>query len=228
MTHLRVKLTCLCLAAVLALSGCAESQKQQEDTTELSTVETEPTQAATEPVDNLVCLDISRFTGGYVEDGSYEQVKDVAAILVSNETNRFLELATVTYMVGERTATFRITGLPAGGKVWVLEQNRMTLSDGDELVFLDCESSYNSNAIVATGDLSVSREGNNLTVTNVSGKTLKNVCVYYKNKLASDVFMGGITFMVVFGELEPGATLTRASAHLGDNSQIVRYSYQSE
>lgn len=223
MTHFRKKLLCLCLAAMLTLSGCNATRGQKE---------TEPTQAPSEDsisqVRDLMCLEISRFTGGFVEDGTYERVTDVAAILVANDTDQFLELATVTYRVGNRKATFRITGLPAGGMVWVLEQNRLTLAPEDQLVLEDCQASYNPKAITSTSDLQVIRDGNSYTVKNVSGKTLKNVCIYYKNTMDNGYFMGGITFMMTFGDMAPGEQIKRASAHLGDNSRIVRYGYQVE
>lgn len=222
MIHFRKKILCACLAAVLMMSGCTHQGLQNNGS---------PTEESTEavtPIQDLVCLEISRFSGGFVEDGTYEQVKDVAAILVANDTDKYLDLATVTYKVGERTATFRITGLPARGMVWVLEKDRLTLSPEDQLVLEDCQMTYNSNAMTSTRDLTVTREGNSFVVKNVSDKKLKNVCIYYKNTLESGIYMGGITFLMNFGDMEPGAEIRRASAHLGDNSRIVRYGYQAE
>ena len=207
----------LMLAATLLLSGCGATQ---------------PTVSPTEPTNdpgitgNLICVEISRFSGGFVEDGTEAKVQDVAAILVENKTGKFLELATVTYKVGDRTATFRVTGLPSGKQAWVLESNRMTLSDGDELVLKDCQESYNPNAMLTTEDITVSRQGNSLTLTNVSGRKLSNVAVYYKNTLKDGTYMGGITYMVAFGDLESGASVTQIKDHFGDSSEIVRYSYQ--
>jgi hypothetical protein len=39
-------------------------------------------------------------------------------------------------------------------------------------------------------------------------------------------FLGGITYLVSFGDLAPGGMVQRASAHFGITSDIVRYSYQ--
>ena len=102
----------------------------------------------------------------------------------------------------------------------------MTLVPEDKLVFDKCQATYNANPMLATNDLAVSREGNALTVRNVSGRSLKNVCVYYKNHLEDGTFLGGITYMMSFGDIEPGASVTKGSGHLGSNSEIVRYSYQ--
>lgn len=215
---LRNRITHLCLALLLMLSGCSTPSAVPEETTI--------------PVvylgGDLTCVEISRFTGGFVEDGSDAQVTDVAAILVANNTGKFLDLATVTYKVGDQTATFKITGLPSGERAWVLEQNRMRISEGDELVFDDCKSTYNPNPIRSTDDLAVTRQGNSVTIENKSGLTLKNVCIYYKNRLEDGTFLGGITYLINFGDLAPGAVVQRATTHFGETSDIVRYSYQIE
>lgn len=210
------------LALLLALSGCGTNDPTQPQTEPA----TEPTQAA--PTGSLICVEISRFTGGFVEDGTDEQVQDVAAILVANNTGKFLELATVTYKVGDRTATFQITGLPAGRQAWVLESSRMSLTEGDELELEDCQEAYNPNAIETTDALSVSRQGKSLTLTNTSGKTLTNVVVYFKNTLDDGTFMGGITYYMLFGDMEPGASITQSKDHFGNSSEIVRFSYQEK
>ena len=201
------------LVLLLLLSGCAPKGPAHSDD-DLG------------PAGSLNCLEISRFTGGFVEDGSDTQVRDVAAILVVNNTGNFLDLATVTYKVGDRTATFKVTGLPNGKRAWVMESNRLTLGDGDEMVLEDCQETYHPNPVLSTDVLAVSRQGRSLTLTNTSGKKLSNVAVYYKNTLEDGTYLGGISYLISFGDLEPGASVTRSADHFGDNSEIVRYSFQ--
>lgn len=210
------------LAVLLLLSGCANKETEQPPTDPTSSPTVQP------PSGNLICVEISRFNGVFVEDGNDEQVQEVAAILVENNTGKFLDLAMVTYEVGDRTATFKITGLPSGRRAWVLESNGMTLTPGEELVFKDCKETYNHNALETTDDLSVERQGKSLTVKNTSDKTLSNVVVYFKNTISAqdDTFFGGITYMMIFGELKPGESATQAKDHFGETSEIVRFSYQ--
>lgn len=214
--NFRKKIRNFCLVILaLVLTGCAPA-------------EPEPTPPqATLPSGDLTCLEISRFTGSFVEDGTDEAVTDVAAILVDNDTGRFLDLATVIYTVGNRTATFLVSGLPAGEQAWVLEKDRMTITEGDELVFKDCQTSFNDGAILTTDDLAVARQGNTVTVENRTDKTLTNVCIYYKNKLEDGTFLGGITYLMSFDSLEPGASAQNSARHFDDNSVIVRYGYQA-
>ena len=217
------------LAAVVAVTllvcGCGRKEAPADATAPAAT--TEPTVHPTTPVTgNLICVEISRFTGGFVEDGKDRSVQDVAAILVANNTGKFLELAMITYKVGDRTAQFRVTALPAGRQAWVMESSAMTLTDGDELELESCQDSYNPEAIVNTDLVSVSRSGKSLTLTNISGKMLKNVGVYYKNTLEDGTFLGGITYVISFGNLEPGASATKTADHCGETSEIVRYIYE--
>lgn len=176
----------------------------------------------------LTCLQFSRYSGAYVEDGSDEAVSDVAAALIHNDSEKFLDLATVTYAVGSKTATFVVKGLPPGGSAWVLEANRMKLEDGDTFELEDCVTSFREDAVRSTEDLSVTAKGNTLSVRNDSGETLQNVCIYYKVAHTDGNYLGGITYVLDFGTMEPGQTAQKQSAHYGENAEIVRYSFQRE
>ena len=210
---LKRKITAAIFAVMLLLTGC-NAEDPIRPMVDLG------------PEGSLNCLEISRFTGGFVEDGSDAPVRDVAAILVANNTGKFLELATITYQVGNRTATFKVTGLPHGERAWVLESNRLSLKAGDELVLENCEETYHPSPVLTTDALSVSRQGKSLTLTNTSGRKLSNVAVYYKNTLEDGTYMGGISYMTVFGNLEPGASVTQIKDHFDDTSEIVRFSFQ--
>lgn len=177
---------------------------------------------------DLYCLEFSRYNGEFIEDGSHQPVTDVAAALIENRSQEFLDLATVTYDVGGRTAEFVVTGLPPGAKAWVLESNRMTISDDAQFKFLECTSAFRQDAVLSAKDLAVFSAGNTLSVTNSSDQTLENVCVYYKTVNNDGAYLGGITYMLAFDTLKPGETATRSTAHFTQNSRIVRYSYQPE
>lgn len=176
----------------------------------------------------LYCLEISTYTGPYVEDGKNEEVENVAAILVENRAQQFLDYATITYYVGGKIATFRVTGLPVGGKAWVLEADRLQLDGTHSFEFLDCESVFKKDAVTSTADIDISTEGNILTAKSKTTKNLRNVCIYYKNVNDDGNYLGGITYMINFGTLTAGQSVQNQSAHFGENSRIVRYSFQEE
>lgn len=177
---------------------------------------------------DLYCNEITAYTGPFVEDGKNEQVENVAAILVENRSNEFLEQAIITYSIGsDKTAEFVLTGLPAGESAWVLEKQRLVLTGKEKLEFEDCTSTFRADAITETEDITVEAEGNVITVTNNTGKPLRNVAVYYKNTYDDGNYLGGITYMIGFDVLGAGHSAEKASSHYSENSRIVRYSFQS-
>lgn len=158
-----------------------------------------------------------------MEDGRDELVENVAAILVTNVSEKFLDLATLTFELDGKTANFVVTGLPAGQSAWVMEQNRMTATHSSTLTYLDCVSSVREDAVSSTQQITITADGNVLTARNNTNETLKDVCVYYKVKHDDGNFFGGITYLVSFGDLEPGASAQSIAGHYNEtNTQIVR------
>ena len=209
----RIQALILLACLLLSLNGCAGPE--------------DATSPTAPDLGGLICMEYSRYTGTFPEDGSGRQVSNAAAILVRNSSSEYLDYATVECDVGGQIGTFYITGLPPGGTVWVLEQSGMSINAGDSFAAIRCQEYYfRPDAVMRTDQLSVKADGNSLTVTNVSDKTLENVCVYYKTVHSDDNYFGGITYMLVFGNLEPGASAQKQSAHFGANSKIVRYSFQ--
>lgn len=215
------------LALGLLLCGCTKDGDPQATTAASTQTTAASNSTQPKPVSgNLICEEISRYTGSFVEDGSGRPVQDVAAIRVANNTGKYLEVAKIIYKVGDRKAEFVVTGLPAGGKVWIMESNALTLQDGDELVLDEITDTYNTKAITATGDIAVTRQGKALTLTNKTSRTLKNVVVYYKHTQKDGTFFGGITYVIPFDNLEPGASMTKSADHFGENATIVRFAYE--
>lgn len=214
----------LLLAVCLIFTGCNKTETEGNDDSYYGEPVTEYVASSAD----LYCLEINKYSGPFVEDGQNEQVENVATILVENRSKHFLDYAQVTYSVDGKTATFNVTGLPAGEKAWVLEAGKMVIDGKPDFEFLDCQSTFKKDAIVKTDLLEVKTEDNVLTVKNTGDVPLKNVCVYYKNVNSDGNYLGGITYMLGFDTLEADMTAQRESAHFSDNSRIVRFSYQTE
>lgn len=216
----RKALLALSLAGLLMMGGCADA----------APVATQP--VATSPAENwadeLVCVEYSRFSGAFPEDGTGRQVTNVAAMLVRNDSGRFLDYALIQCDIGGGTGTFKVTGLPVGASAWVLEQSGMTVSVDDTFQVSACQDyAYRDDVVADTDRLTVTAEDNTVTVTNVSADTLFNVCIYYKAVHTDGNYFGGITYMLAFDTLEPGQSMQKQSSHFGPDTQIVRYSFQT-
>lgn len=215
----RIRLLCGLLALLmLPLWGCHKKEPES----------TQPTSGQLNmSFGGLVCLEYSRYTGSFPENGKDTQVSDVAAMLIHNSSPQFLEYATIECTIGEQTGFFFVTGLPPGAMVWVLERSGMTLSEGETFKATKCEDYvYRDDAVMMTDKISVSAEGNTLTVTNNTDGTLDNVTVYYKIVMEDGRYFGGISYLLSFGNLPPGGSASKASSHFGPDAKIVRYSFQ--
>lgn len=170
---------------------------------------------------------ISTFTGRFMEDGSDRPVENVAALLVTNLTERYLDIAEITYDVDGKTASFVVTGLPAKASVWVLERSAMTITKENSLRYSNCTTSYRDSADVKVDELTIKLEGNTLQATNNTDQTLYNVFVYYKNTHTDGNYLGGIAYAVHFDTIEPGKTAEKLAGHYAEGiTRIVRIGWQ--
>lgn len=213
------------LALIFALAGCDGAKKESDDTAKVTEDDTVIVGSGATSAD-LYCLEFNTFSGVFLEDGKNQEVENVAAILVENRSKAFLDRATITYKYGDKDAVFLLTGLPAGEKCWVMEQNKLVVDGKHSFEFETCVTAFKEDAVLSTDELLKTTEDNVITLKNISDKKLSNVCVYYKNTLDDGNYFGGITYMMKFGDLEPGDSATKESAHFSDTSKVVRYSYQ--
>lgn len=172
---------------------------------------------------DLTCDEFARFSGQFVEDGRDELVENVAAILVTNRSGQYLDLATLSYDIDGTAATFVVTGLPAGASAWVMEADRLVIGDDAVFTYLDCITAFRQEVTVITDDVSIYADANMLTAVNNTDETLEDVFVCYKTVHTDGNFFGGITYRVDFGTLEPGGSAQVLAGHYSyDTTQIVR------
>lgn len=177
----------------------------------------------------LTCDNFSLYSGQYVEDGRDELVTNVAAILVTNRSGQFLDLATLTFEIDGREATFRVSGLPAGRSAWVLETSRMTVTNSSTFTFIDMVTGFKENVISSTDKLSITCAGNLVTATNKSKQKLENVFVYYRVLHTDGNYLGGITYVIDFGTLEPGQSVEKLAGHFSaEKARIVRIGWSGQ
>ena len=177
--------------------------------------------------DELVCSKLSTYSGEYVEDGSNVPVENVASILVTNKSDKFLDLATIEYVIDGKAATFVVTGLPAGKSAWVLEDNKLTITGPGNYKEVDITPSYKEGVVSKTDKITLIAEGNMLTAINNTDEKLEGVFVYYKTKHTDGNYLGGITYMVTYGDIEPGGKVTKLAGHYDSKTtEVVRIGWK--
>lgn len=187
-----------------------------------STKQTEPDNEFTNRDALIACDEYSLFSGQFVEDGKDNLVSNVATILVTNNSDQFLDLATIMYLIDGKTATFVVTGLPAGRSAWVLESSKLTATASSTFTYVDKTTSFRENVSATSDKVTITADGNMLTATNNSDETLEGVFIYYHSVHTDGNFLGGITYLVDFGTLEPGASVEKMGGHYSEDSEIIR------
>lgn len=198
--------------------------------TEPTPTEPAPTEPVIlEPVDTspVTSEQFARFSGQFVEDGSDELVENVAAMLVTNHSGQFIDLCTLEYEIDGKTAIFVITGLPSGRSAWIMESSRMVVSDDAEFRYVDNVSALKNGVISSTDKITITSDGNMLTAVNNTSEKLEEVYIYYKTLHTDGNFLGGITYLVDFGDLESGIPVEKLAGHYAEETtEIVRIGWK--
>lgn len=141
--------------------------------------------------------EVGEHTGFYVEDGSDEAVSGIMTIVVTNEGEEDIRYAEISMPVGDQTARFTLSTLPAGGTVVLQELNRIPYVEGEyttavaEHVML-----FREPLELCEDRLTIQILDGAINVANISGEDItEDILIYYKY-MASDVYYGGITFRV--------------------------------
>lgn len=171
------------------------------------------------------------YNGMFVEDGSNANIKNVAMLLVANNSDYPVEYTQIRVMCGQEELLFDISALPAGEKLVVQEKTGKTISESkatsaSALVVrrAQMDMSENKVQVVDNGD-------NTITIKNLTSETIPTVRVFYKYYMEDEkLFVGGIAFTVRISRLGAGASITIQPSHYTSRtSQVVMVlTYDSE
>lgn len=174
------------------------------------------------PQYGLVIEKMAPYDGMFVEDGSNAQGKDIAMIMVHNDSETPLEYTRISVHYGQQELLFDISALPAGEKLVVQEKTAKAFPEGQAtgatallVQRADMELSEGKVGIEDNGD-------NTLTIHNLTDKTIPTVRVFYKYYLKEEgLFVGGIAFTLRVTRLGAGASMTVHPAHYTSHSSRV-------
>ena len=157
---------------------------------------------------------LAAYDGAFVEDGTDREMTDIMAAMVYNSSDREIEEATVTLEDGQQTLEFYTRCIPAGARVLVLERSAALYRSA---TYATCTAMTAENAQMALTpqQLQIRETGmGTLTLTNLTGETMKQITVYYKTCAPDGSFyLGGITYTVQVEDLRPSQTVTLTPYH---------------
>ena len=173
----------MCAAVALAmLAGCAAGSYTSDERTEKVTVDEEVTSLQfPHSLSNglLIAEEVINYSGAYWEDGSGEEVTNVAGLLVNNPTDKLLEFGAFSVEQAGRRLYFFACRVPPQSRCLILEYEKKSWSS--DLV-TDCRILK-----ARWGEQELSRENidyigveNTLTIINRDKRELSRVLVWYK------------------------------------------------
>lgn len=111
--------------------------------------------------------------------GSDEPIEKVAAIIISNTSDKMLQVGDITFKVSDKeNATFRVTNLLPHTSALVLESNKRKYSDKDDYSYGTVVNAYLDDPDLLEDKFEVIKENGNLKLKNKTDKTYKKVYVY--------------------------------------------------
>lgn len=143
-------------------------------------------------------VDVARYSGIYMEDGSDDIVTDLLMIVVENQGTQDIQYAEIEVPVGDKTAYFKMSTLPVGEAIVLLEQSRMAYTG--EKVSLAISRNvvlFDQHMDLCKDKLKIQARDGVINITNISGADIQgNVVIYYKNYTAAKLY-GGVTYRCV-------------------------------
>ena len=179
---------------------------------------------------NLTVEAVGSYSGNFLEDGSDEPTANVAAMLITNNSDKMLQIAEISFKVNEKdTAVFKVTDLPAGTSTLALESNKREFSEEDAYTYGETATAYIEQPSLEEDKFELETEDGKITLKNKTDKSYEKVYVYYKYVQIGGAYLGGITYRTPFENVPAGGETEAVAAHFNpESSKIMAVQIQQE
>ena len=179
---------------------------------------------------NLTVEAVGSYSGNFLEDGSDEPTANVAAMLITNNSDKMLQIAEISFQVNEKdTAVFKVTDLPAGTSTLALESNKREFSEEDAYTYGETATAYIEQPSLEEDKFELETEDGKITLKNKTDKSYEKVYVYYKYVQIGGAYLGGITYRTPFENVPAGGEAEAVAAHFNpESSKIMAVQIQQE
>lgn len=173
------------------------------------------------PDTTLVVERIVSYDGHYVEDGSEDYVRDIAALYLHNSGSTMVAACRVIVQLEWGLYRFEATCIPPGATVLVLEKDRKPYSD--IAIYSVGGSASKGIKTDINGDVIFTQDFMaGLRIYNVSDEDYEAICISHKNFLPEEnIYIGGITYVTYAHSLNGGGHCDIWPVHFGAESKIV-------
>lgn len=178
---------------------------------------------------NLVVEAVGSYSGNFLEDGSDEPTANVAAMLITNNSDQMLQIGEITFQVSDtETAEFKVTNLPSGTTTLVLESNKREFKTEDSYTHGETATGYMEQPTLEEDKFElITTEKGKITLKNKTDESYDKVYVYYKYVQLGGAYLGGITYRTPFENVPAGGEVEAVAGHFNpDSSQIMAVQIQ--
>ncbi len=168
---------------------------------------------------------LGKYTGTYMEDGSDTMIVGCLMIVVTNESENDVQLMELRLTDGTDTFEFRLTSLPAGKSVMVLEKQgkRFSQEASYDLDAVTAYALYHDEISLHSDVFRIKAADGKLSVENISGRDISgDIYVYYKSS-DMGIFIGGITYRARISDLGDGEEKTVETKHFLKDSSVILF-----
>lgn len=173
---------------------------------------------------------VGQYSGSFLEDGSDDPIVNVASLLITNTSDRMLQIAEITFQVNDsETAQFKVTDLPAGCSALVLETGKREFKEEDQYTVGDTATAYIDTPSLLEDKFEIQEEDGKIILKNKTDEVYGKVYVYYKYVRPDGIYMGGITYRTPFENVPAQGEAEAVAVHfIKDASRIMDVQIVSE
>lgn len=174
-------------------------------------------------VQDITADAVGAYSGNYIEDGSDEPIKNVASLIVTNHSDKMLQVADIEFKINEKDiAKFRVTNILPGASVLVLEANKHKYNSNDDYSYGTVATAWIDSVSLHEDKFSIKKKNGMLTLRNNTESTYAKIYVYYKYAQVGGAYLGGITYRVPFENVAPNIAIESVANHFNKaNSRII-------
>ena len=174
------------------------------------------------PNSSLSIRAVKSYSGVFIEDGSDKDVSGIAAIILDNKGTEHIEYAKITLKCEGKEYVFEAKTLAAGATMVVQESTGAKYVDGEygeaTAMVAAMEKLEMSEQLVKVKET----ESGGIQITNVSGKDIPCVRIFYKFYIEDlDVLVGGITYTSKITDLQANEVRVITPSHYDKDASCV-------
>ena len=184
-----------------------------------------PALSGTELLPGVTVSDPFPYTGKYMEDGSDDEVENLAAVTLVNSGGTDYLYLEFTLTTADGAYFFAVSSLHEGMAVTVLSRDRRECPSAPAVLSADCpvHVEYQTPPSMREDLFSFTQTTGSFSTGNISGRDLTGTITVYYKSADENGYLGGITFRTVLNGLKAEEERWMPAEHMG---RIVFVTYE--